>query len=56
MIGSPRVQVVAPEPLKTELKVWLNEQGIEAGNVASLAFYAKSTVISRGTTGALFNC
>lgn len=47
MIGSPRVQVIAPEPLKTELKIWLNEQGIEVGNAASLVVYAKSDVIKR---------
>ena len=47
MIGSPRVQVIAPEPLKTELKLWLNEQGIEVGNAASLVIYAKSDVIKR---------
>jgi hypothetical protein len=54
MIGSPRVQIIAPEPLKTELKVWLNEQGIEVGNAASLAIYAKSTVISRGNNRQLY--
>ena len=47
MIGSPRVQVIAPEPLKTELKIWLNDQGIEVGNAASLVIYAKSDVIKR---------
>ena len=54
MIGSPRVQVIAPEPLKTELKVWLNEQGIEVGNAASLAIYAKSEVIKRGNNRQLY--
>lgn len=48
MIGSPRVQVIAPEPLKTELKVWLSEQGIEVGGAASLVIYAQSDVIKRG--------
>ncbi|GAB0109129.1 hypothetical protein [Pseudoalteromonas distincta] len=54
MIGSPRVQVIAPEPLKTELKVWLNEQGIEVGNAASLVIYAKSEVIKRGNNRQLY--
>lgn len=48
MIGSPRVQVFAPEPLKTELKAWLNEQGIEVGEAASLAIYAQSDVLESG--------
>ncbi|WP_372761359.1 hypothetical protein [Pseudoalteromonas sp.] len=47
MIGSPRVHVVAPEPLKTELKTWLNEQGIEVGAAASLVLYAKSDLVKR---------
>lgn len=54
MIGSPRVQVIAPEPLKTELKVWLNEQGIEVGNAASLVIYAKSEVIKRANNRQLY--
>ncbi|CAH9066294.1 hypothetical protein PSEHALCIP103_03557 [Pseudoalteromonas haloplanktis] len=47
MIGSPRVHVIAPEPLKTELKTWLNEQGIEVGAAASLELYARSELVKR---------
>ncbi|MBA6291925.1 hypothetical protein H4J58_15770 [Colwellia sp. MB3u-70] len=47
IIGSPRVKVFAPEPLKTELKAWLNQQGIEVGDSASLAIYAQSELVKR---------
>lgn len=47
MIGSPRVHVIAPEPLKTELKTWLNEQGIEVGAAASIVLYGKSDLVKR---------
>ena len=53
MIGSPRVQVFAPEPLKTELKVWLNEQGIEVGDAASLSVNATSSLVKRGNNSQL---
>lgn len=48
MIGSPRVQVLAPEPLKAELKLWLNEQGIEVGSSASIVINAESRLLDRG--------
>lgn len=47
-IGSPRVQVIAPEPLKTELLTWLGEQGIEVGATASLTILANADVVEIG--------
>ena len=47
MIGSPRVKVIAPTPLQAELKLWLNQQGIEVGKAASLVINAKSDLIKR---------
>lgn len=46
-IGSPRVKVIADESIEPILKIWLSEQGIEAGNGASLLLKAKSKL--RGT-------
>lgn len=53
VIGSPRVKVIAPEPLKTELTLWLGEQGIEVSPVASLVVLATSEFAEIGATNRL---
>ncbi|MFS1424043.1 hypothetical protein [Shewanella sp. 10N.286.48.B5] len=53
VIGSPRVKVIAPEPLKTELTLWLGEQGVEVANVASLVVLAAAELANTTNTSRL---
>lgn len=52
-IGSPRVKVVAPEPLKTELTLWLGEQGVAVAHVASLVVFADAELANTEKTSRL---
>jgi hypothetical protein len=53
VIGSPRVKVIAPEPLKTELTLWLGEQGVEVANTASLVVLADADLANTEKTSRL---
>ncbi|MFD2631931.1 hypothetical protein [Idiomarina piscisalsi] len=52
-IGSPRVNVQAPEPLSSLLKDWLAEQGIEYSSHANLVIKADSVLRARGANSRL---
>jgi len=52
-IGSPRVKVLAPEPLSGLLKDWLAEQGIEYSETANLVIKADSELRERGDNSRL---
>lgn len=49
-IGSPRVALQGPEQVVRPLKAWLNENGIEVGQGASLRILADSELRSSGDT------
>ncbi|MCU7555386.1 hypothetical protein OCL06_12390 [Alteromonas sp. ASW11-19] len=52
-IGSPRVAVVAPQPLADTLRLWLSEQGIEISSAANLTLRASHQLIKRSGTARL---
>ncbi|WP_394129026.1 hypothetical protein [Shewanella maritima] len=53
VIGSPRVKVIAPEPLYSELSAWLGQQGIEVEPHASLVIQATSNISQTNNTSRL---
>jgi len=52
-IGSPRVRVMAPQPLADHLRLWLNQQGIEVSENASLLVNANADVRVSGNSARL---
>lgn len=52
-IGSPRVQVKAPDSIKNTLMDWLSSQGIEVDNQANLVLEAQARLLTRGKNSRL---
>ena len=52
-IGSPRVNVDAPEPLRSFIAVWLSENGIEVSKTAPLTVTAFGDLRRRGNNASL---